>query len=67
MGFDDRFIRMWDFYLASCEGAFLERYTGDVQLLLTKNFSRQQLMNDPTPVDRSERSARVRMTMSLPV
>ena len=22
LGFDDRFKRMWDFYLASCAGAF---------------------------------------------
>jgi cyclopropane-fatty-acyl-phospholipid synthase len=36
LGFDDRFIRMWDLYLAYCEGAFAERYIGDVQLLLTK-------------------------------
>jgi len=25
LGFDDRFIRMWDLYLASCEATFLER------------------------------------------
>jgi cyclopropane-fatty-acyl-phospholipid synthase len=34
LGFDDRFIRMWDFYLASCEAAFRTRTLGDLQLVL---------------------------------
>ncbi len=36
MGFDDRFIRMWEFYLCYCEGGFAERFTGVVQLLFSK-------------------------------
>jgi cyclopropane-fatty-acyl-phospholipid synthase len=36
LGFDDRFIRMWEFYLAYCEGTFRSRCVGDVQLLFTK-------------------------------
>ena len=36
LGFSDSFIRMWEFYLAYCEGAFRERSTGVVQLLLEK-------------------------------
>jgi len=36
MGFDDRFIRMWEYYLAYCEGAFRARCVGDVQMLLVK-------------------------------
>jgi cyclopropane-fatty-acyl-phospholipid synthase len=36
LGFDDRFVRMWDYYLAYCEGAFRERHIGDFQLVLTK-------------------------------
>jgi cyclopropane-fatty-acyl-phospholipid synthase len=35
-GFDDRFIRMWEFYFAYCEAAFLARYIGDMQLVLTR-------------------------------
>jgi cyclopropane-fatty-acyl-phospholipid synthase len=35
-GFDDRFIRMWELYLAYCEAAFEDRHIGDVQLVLTK-------------------------------
>jgi cyclopropane-fatty-acyl-phospholipid synthase len=36
LGFDERFIRMWEFYLASCEASFAARYTGDVQMLLAR-------------------------------
>jgi cyclopropane-fatty-acyl-phospholipid synthase len=36
MGFDDRFVRMWDYYLAYCEGAFRERHIGDFQLVLAR-------------------------------
>jgi cyclopropane-fatty-acyl-phospholipid synthase len=34
LGFDDRFIRMWEFYLASCEAAFAVRYVSDLQIEL---------------------------------
>lgn len=34
-GFDERFIRMWEFYLCYCEGGFRERAISDVQILLT--------------------------------
>jgi cyclopropane-fatty-acyl-phospholipid synthase len=40
LGYDDRFIRMWEFYLAYCEGGFLERWIGSVQLVLTKPQAR---------------------------
>ena len=36
LGFDDKFRRMWDYYLAYCEGGFRERYVSDVQLVLSK-------------------------------
>ena len=32
LGFDERFIRMWEFYLCYCEAAFLERAVGVSQL-----------------------------------
>ncbi|HEV7431621.1 MAG TPA: cyclopropane-fatty-acyl-phospholipid synthase family protein, partial [Steroidobacteraceae bacterium] len=35
LGFSEQFIRLWEFYLCSCEGGFAERALGDVQLLLT--------------------------------
>ena len=37
LGFDERFKRMWDFYLGWCEGAFRERYINVAQLLFVKN------------------------------
>ena len=36
MGFDDRFVRMWEFYLCYCEGGFRERIIGTVQLAFAK-------------------------------
>jgi cyclopropane-fatty-acyl-phospholipid synthase len=47
LGFDDRFLRMWDYYLAYCEGAFWERHISDVQLLLTKVGNPRALMGEP--------------------
>ena len=35
-GYDERFIAMWDFYLAYCEGGFRERSIGVAQLLMAK-------------------------------
>ena len=44
LGFDDRFVRMWEFYLASCEAAFAARYINDLQLVLRRPlpFARAQ-------------------------
>ncbi|MBN1567670.1 MAG: class I SAM-dependent methyltransferase [Acidobacteria bacterium] len=36
LGFDDEFIRTWEFYFCYCEGGFRERAIGDVQMLLVK-------------------------------
>ena len=36
LGYPESFIRMWEFYLATCEGAFLERAVSDVQMLFSK-------------------------------
>ncbi len=36
LGYDERFRRMWELYLAYCEGGFRERRIQDVQLLLAK-------------------------------
>ncbi|MDE2342577.1 MAG: class I SAM-dependent methyltransferase [Betaproteobacteria bacterium] len=36
LGFDDRFIRMWQFYFCYCEGGFHERDLAAVQMLLAK-------------------------------
>ena len=36
LGYDKRFFRMWDFYLAYCEAGFLEQSISDVHLLFGK-------------------------------
>ena len=36
LGFDDTFIRMWDYYLSYCEGGFLERAIGTSQMVFAK-------------------------------
>jgi cyclopropane-fatty-acyl-phospholipid synthase len=41
LGYPERFMRMWEFYLSYCEGGFLERSIGDVQLLLTRPCCRR--------------------------
>lgn len=35
-GFDERFIRMWEFYLCYCEGGFRERSIGTAQIVFAK-------------------------------
>lgn len=34
LGFDERFVRMWDFYLASCEAYFRTRTIGNLQVVI---------------------------------
>jgi cyclopropane-fatty-acyl-phospholipid synthase len=36
LGFDQRFIRIWDYYLASCQAMFAQRSLSTVQILLTR-------------------------------
>ena len=36
LGYDERFVRLWEFYLAYCEAGFAEHCTGVVQMLLTR-------------------------------
>jgi cyclopropane-fatty-acyl-phospholipid synthase len=39
LGYDERFVRTWDFYLGYCEAAFRTRSLRDVQLTLTRPFN----------------------------
>lgn len=41
LGFDDRFVRLWEFYFAYCEGGFRERVLGDAQMLFAKPENRR--------------------------
>lgn len=40
LGFEERFVRLWRFYLAYCEGGFLERAIGVAHLLLARPRAR---------------------------
>ena len=46
LGFDERFQRMWDFYLGWCEGAFREHYIGAAQLVFSKLPVRERLLGE---------------------
>jgi cyclopropane-fatty-acyl-phospholipid synthase len=41
LGYDERFVRLWEFYLCYCEGGFLERSISDVQLLFARAGNRR--------------------------
>jgi cyclopropane-fatty-acyl-phospholipid synthase len=47
LGFDARFIRTWDLYLAFSQAAFAERHISDVQLLLTRAYHDGGYVGDP--------------------
>ena len=50
LGYSDRFIRMWRWYLAYCEGGVIERAIGDVQMLFAKPGARRaQYLPDLKP------------------
>jgi cyclopropane-fatty-acyl-phospholipid synthase len=48
LGYPKRFQRMWDFYLASCEGAFMERHCGVAQMLLARPDARRPALIERT-------------------
>jgi cyclopropane-fatty-acyl-phospholipid synthase len=37
-GFDERFIRMWEYYLALCEGGFRTGLVQDLQIVMEKGL-----------------------------
>lgn len=42
MGYSDSFLRMWNYYYCYCEGAFIERAIGTVQMLLVRPDCRRE-------------------------
>lgn len=48
-GFDERFIRLWEFYLAYCEGGFRERSIGVAHLLLARPANRRAALLPEIP------------------
>ncbi len=49
LGYDDRFVRLWTFYLAYCEGGFEERRLSNVQMLFAKPGNRRDQFVPPIP------------------
>ncbi len=47
LGMDERFIRMWEFYLCYCEAGFLEHHLGDLQLVFLKPGARPRPVYAP--------------------
>jgi cyclopropane-fatty-acyl-phospholipid synthase len=43
LGFDERFRRLWEFYLCYCEGGFDEAVLGTVQLVYAKPLAKDSL------------------------
>lgn len=43
LGFDERFIRMWHYYLCYCEAGFLENQIGVAQVVMARPDCRRQL------------------------
>ena len=46
LGFPDRFIRMWNYYLSYCEAAFDERFTSVAQI----QFDKPRCQRDPIAI-----------------
>jgi len=61
LGFDPAFCRMWDYYLAYCEGAFRERHISDVHLMLTKNANPAILYGEPWEQNMESASERTKV------
>jgi cyclopropane-fatty-acyl-phospholipid synthase len=56
LGYDERFARLWELYLAYCEAGFRERRIRDVQVLLAKPTWRARTAADERP-GQTERAA----------
>jgi cyclopropane-fatty-acyl-phospholipid synthase len=40
LGFDERFMKMWNYYFSYCAGGFQERAINDFHILLSKPLNR---------------------------
>jgi cyclopropane-fatty-acyl-phospholipid synthase len=43
LGYSEDFIRLWDYYLCYCEGGFIERQLGNVQMVMVKPGCRMRV------------------------
>jgi cyclopropane-fatty-acyl-phospholipid synthase len=48
LGYGEAFVRLWEYYLCYCEGGFLERQLGTVQMLLTRPGCRRAPISTST-------------------
>lgn len=58
-GYTERFLRMWEFYLAYCEAGFRERYIRDLQVVLTGPKCTSAPPRSPIRVEDASHSASV--------
>jgi cyclopropane-fatty-acyl-phospholipid synthase len=47
LGYPERFLRLWDYYLQYCEAGFSERHVADLQLILDKPDNPQAPIRPP--------------------
>ncbi len=47
LGYPERFLRLWDYYLQYCEAGFTERHVADLQLILDKPDNDQAPIRPP--------------------
>jgi cyclopropane-fatty-acyl-phospholipid synthase len=52
LGFDDVFIRKWNYYLCYCEAAFIERNISDIQVTFIKPNNTSYKKSELDRVDR---------------
>jgi cyclopropane-fatty-acyl-phospholipid synthase len=57
LGYDERFMRMWEFYFAYCEGGFRERSIGVVQTVFEKPMARRESLLGNLDLARVPRAA----------
>ena len=50
-GFDERFVRLWTYYLGYCEVGFDEHYVDDLQIVLAKPAWRPTAAPGPSARD----------------
>ena len=50
LGFDERFLRLWEFYFCYCEGGFLEHAIGTAQMAFAKPAAVPAVPRDVAPI-----------------
>ncbi|MFB6260823.1 MAG: class I SAM-dependent methyltransferase, partial [Thiohalorhabdaceae bacterium] len=49
LGYTERFLRLWDYYLQYCEAGFAERHIGDLQVMLARPLARGEELPPELP------------------